>query len=94
MVPGEICLEIPFIDGQEGACVHTVTHKQRLVAAPEWRAERPKMLMLSAKYWTEIKVAWLKACRIAGPDCNVHVKSIDDVVQALDKILRSVFPTP
>lgn len=52
------------------------------------------MLMIHAKYWTEIKKAWLKACRIAGDECNVHVKSVDDVVQALDKILKSVFPTP
>lgn len=50
------------------------------------------MLMLNVKYWTEIKKDWLKACRVAGPQCNVVVDSIDKVIQALDEILKRVLP--
>lgn len=87
-----ICAEIPFVDGQEGACVWTVTQKTELIGAEEWKKMRPVMLMIDAKSWTEIKKDWLKGCRLAGPDCNVQVQSVDDVIQALDKILKTVFP--
>lgn len=89
---GEICLEIPFVDGPEGACVDTVTRESKLVNAEQWKAERPYMLMINAKYWTEIKKDWLKACRIAGPDCNVQVQSVDTAIQALDQILKKIVP--
>lgn len=90
----ELCLEIPFVDGAEAACAHTITRKTRLIGAKEWKEERPYYLMIHAKYWTDIKLDWLKACRLAGPDCNVAVKSIDDLIQALDKILKQVLPKP
>ena len=50
------------------------------------------MLMIDAKSWTEIKKDWLKACRIAGPNCNAQVDSVDAVIQALDKILGGLKP--
>ncbi len=52
------------------------------------------MLMLSAKYWTEIKKDWLKACRLAGPDCNVTVESIEKLIVTLDGLLKKFFPLP
>lgn len=85
-----ICSEIPFIDGPEGACVWTVTRKQELIGAKEWAEKRPKMLMIDAQSWTEIKKDWLKACRMAGPDCNVAVDSVDSVIKALDKVAGTV----
>lgn len=92
VTPGEICLEIPFLDAQEGACVHTVNHKASLVSAKDWAERRKTMLMIDAKYWTEIKIDWLAACRFAGPECNVYVESVDSAIQALDKILKKAFP--
>jgi len=80
------------VDGAEGACVWSQSHKKELVNASDWKLQRPTMLMIDAKSWTDIKLDWLKACRIAGPDCNVAVKSVDDVIQALDKILKTVMP--
>lgn len=85
-----ICAEIPFLDGAEGACVWTVTQKTELIDAETWAAQRPFMLMIDAKSWTEIKKDWLKACRIAGPDCNVQVESVDSVIKSLDKILSTI----
>jgi hypothetical protein len=86
----EVCAEIPFLDGAEGACHTTVVNTNRLVSKDEWAKERPYMLMIHAKYWTEIKKDWLRGCRLAGPDCNVQVESVDSVIQALDKILKGV----
>ena len=85
-----VCAEIPFLDGPEGACVWTVSHKKELVPAADWALQRPTMLMIDAKSWTEIKKDWLKACRMAGPSCNVHVQTVDDVVQALDSMAGKV----
>lgn len=85
-------MEIPFLDGPEGACVWSQSHKQELIDAATWKQKRPTMLMIDADSWTNIKLDWLKACRIAGPDCNVAVQSVDDVIQALDKILKTVMP--
>lgn len=48
------------------------------------------MLMIDAESWTEIKKDWLKACRIAGPDCNVAVDSVDSVVKKLDEIASKI----
>jgi len=87
-----ICAEIPFIDGPEGACVWTVTQKTELVNATEWSKQRPTMLMIDAKSWTEIKKDWLKACHLAGPDCNVAVDSVDKVIRALDEMVRQIQP--
>lgn len=85
-------MEIPFLDGPEGACVHTVNRKAAIVPAKEWADRRKIMLMIDARYWTEIKKDWLKACRIAGPDCNVQVNSVDTVIQELDKAAKKLFP--
>lgn len=85
-----MCAEIPFLDGPEGACVWTVSQKTELVGPIEWAKQRPTMLMIDADSWTEIKKDWLKACRIAGPQCNVIVDSVDSVVKALDEMARKV----
>jgi hypothetical protein len=69
-----------------------VNRKATLVPATAWNIRRRTMLMIDAKYWTEIKKDWLKACRIAGPNCNVQVDSVDAVIQALDKVLKAAFP--
>lgn len=92
IVPGEIFLEIPFEDGAEGAGIDVISRKTRLVPTDEWERMRPYMLMIHAKYWTEIKKSWLKACRLVGPECNVQVESVDKVILALDAILKNVFP--
>lgn len=89
---GEIGLEIPFEDGPEGVMIDVVTHETRRIDAAKWALERPLMLMIPAKYWTDIKLDWLKACRLAGPSCNVTVDSVDKVIRALDETLRKFFP--
>ena len=88
-----VCAEIPFLDGPEGACVWTVTQKTELVNAQTWASQRPLMLMIDAKSWTEIKKDWLKACRLAGSTCNVQVDSIDRVIKGLDEMVKK-FPKP
>lgn len=87
-----ICIEIPFIDGPEGACNWTVTPKPQLVNAADWKIQRKTMLMIDAVSWTQIKLDWLKACRVAGPDCNIQVDSVDSVITALDAILKDASP--
>jgi len=62
------------------------------VNAKDWAEQRPLMLMIDAKSWTEIKKDWLKACRIAGAECNVHVHSVDSVIQAIDKAVETMLP--
>lgn len=86
-----ICYEIPFLDGPEGACVETVTKKTSLISSADWVKNRPYMLMLDAKEWTKIKKDWLKACR-GNDKCNVQVQTIDDAIQALDKMSKSLDP--
>lgn len=80
------------MDAPEGVCVDTVTRVARHIPAAEWKKMRPFMLMVNAKYWTNIKIDWLKACRIAGPNCNVQVDSVDSAIQKLDQILKELFP--
>lgn len=94
MTNARVCAEIPFVDGPEGACVWTVSQKTELVNAADWQKQRPFMLMIDAESWTDIKKDWLKACRLAGPDCNVAVDSVDKVVKALDQIAGAILKTP
>lgn len=94
MTNARVCAEIPFLDGPEGACVWTVSQKTELIDAKTWAEQRPYMLMIDAKSWTDIKKDWLKACRIAGPDCNVQVDSVDKVIKAIDGIVGSVIKQP
>lgn len=68
----------------------TITRKQELISAAEWKTKRPKMLMIDAQSWTEIKKDWLKACRMSGPDCNVAVDSVDKTIKQLDQIAGAV----
>jgi len=89
-----VCLEIPFRDGPEGACANTVTHEKKLIGAEKWKSMRPFMIMIDADSWTEIKKDWLTACRMAGPDCNVAVNSVDKVVRDLDELAKKLIPRP
>lgn len=85
----EPCVEIPFIDGPEGACTNNVTHKSYLVNADEWAKQRPKMIMLRGSDWTKIKLDWLKGCRMLvrdGKSCEVALDSIDKAIQTLDQM--------
>lgn len=85
-----ICSEIPFLDGPEGACANTVTRESKLISAEDWKKMRPYMLMIHVDDWSAIRKDWLRACRIAGPDCNVQVESVDKVIKAIDKIVKSI----
>lgn len=87
-----ICTEIPFIDAPEGACQWTVSRKQELIPSEKWKEMRPKMLMIDATSWTEIKKDWLKGCRMAGPDCNVQVESVDKVIKQIDALAGAMKP--
>ena len=87
------CMEIPFLDGAEGACTNTVTHEAYLVNAEDWKELRPKMIMLRASHWSKIKLDWLKACRMLirdGGKCNIAVKSIDSAIMQLDSLIKKV----
>lgn len=89
----EPCVEIPFVDGAEGACTNTVTHQAYLVPADQWKAMRPTMIMLRASDWTKIKKDWLKGCRMLIRDqkkCNVAVDSIDSAIKQLDALIKAV----
>lgn len=85
------CVEIPFVDGSEGACVETVTRKRTLISHQDWIKQRPYMLMISSKDWTEIKKTWLKACR-GDSGCKEKLQSIDDVIQAIDGMVKNLDP--
>jgi hypothetical protein len=87
----DICVEIPFLDGAEGACVNNVTHKAYLIKSSEWLAMRPTMLMIRASDWNKIRLDWLKGCRLAIRDeakCNIAVESIDTAYKQLNSIMQ------
>ncbi len=87
---GEVCMEIPFVDAPEGACIETVTHKESLIGAAEWAKRKPFMLSIGPEFWAKIKTNWLEACRMAGPDCTTQVDSIAGLIEKLDKIAGAV----
>ena len=87
------CMEIPFVDGAEGACTNTVTHIAYLVNNKDWEEMRPTMIMLRASDWSKIKLDWLKACRMMvrdGNKCKVAVKSVDDAIMLLNDMIKTV----
>lgn len=89
----EPCVEIPFVDGAEGACTNTVNHQGYLVDAKKWAEMRPTMIMIRASDWTKIKKDWLKGCRMLirdGERCNVAVDSVDKAINKLDEIAKKV----
>lgn len=91
----QICLEIPFKDGPEGACTTTVSHSPTIIKNQDWTKLRPTMLMIKASEWSKIRKYWLKACRYAqadGESCNIAVDSIDKAVKDLDKAIDLVMP--
>lgn len=88
------CVEIPFIDAPEGACIWTTSHREELVTAEDWAKERPFQIILRSSDWAKIKVAWLQACRMAGPDCTTQVESIATLVERLDGIAGRVLNAP
>lgn len=87
------CIEIPFLDGAEGACTNTLTHKAYIVPHEQWEKMRPHMIMLRASDWTEIKKDWLKGCRMLikdGQRCNVAVESVDSAIRSLDSLAETI----
>lgn len=86
----EVCVEIPFTDAPEGACVNTTTYKVRLIDAKTWAIRRRTMVMVDSKDWSKIKLEWKKACRVAGEQCNVQLDSVDRMLKGLDNILETV----
>lgn len=86
----EVCVEIPFTDAPEGACVNTTTRKVRVVDAKTWALRRRTMVMVDSKDWSKIKLEWKKACRVAGEQCNIQLDSVDRMIKGLDNILETV----
>lgn len=87
--------EIPFVDKPEGVFVHTIKPIEGTIAADDWAKLRPFLLCVDDEGWAAIKLNWLKACRMMGKKCNIEVDSIDKLIQALDKIARSILePVP
>ena len=84
----EVCVEIPFTDAPEGACVNTTTYKVRLIDAKTWAIRRKTMVMVDSKDWSKIKLEWKKACRVAGEQCNIQLESVDRMIQGLDNVLE------
>jgi len=86
-------VEIPFLDGAEGACTNTVTHKAYLVGNEKWEKIRPHMIMIRASDWTKIKKDWLRGCRMVMKDggrCNVAVNSVDSAIQSLNSVAEAI----
>ena len=86
----EVCVEIPFVDAPEGACVNTTTHKIRLIDAKNWALRRRTMVMVDSKDWSKIKLEWKKACRVAGEQCNIQLESVDRMIQGLDQVVEMI----
>lgn len=82
--------EIPFLDAPEAAFIETLSHKEGLLGPDAWEAKRPFTLCVDDAGWAQIKLHWLKACAIAGPDCNVMVDSVDQLVRQLDQLAKQV----
>ena len=80
--------ELPFADAPEALEVWTMSDRERIVPPAEWKEIRPFMLMIPPETWAEIKKGWLKACRIAGPDCAHEVESVDHFIKELDDIVK------
>ena len=89
----EICAEIPFIDGPEGACADT-QNKSRIIPAGDWAQKRPFMIMISAEQWVEIKKSWKKACHTLGPQCDTVLESADKAIIALQKMQEQMMRIP
>lgn len=83
----EICVEIPFQDGPEGACSLTTESKARLVDAETWEKEKPLMILIHSKYWSEVKLFLKKSCRYANKEeqgsCETRVDSMDSAIMGL-----------
>jgi len=86
-----VCMEIPFIDGAEGACSWTVNGKSHLISHNKWVKIRPTMIMIESKYWSQIRLEWKKACRLAGQECNIALDSVDSTIKSLDNLLNQYF---
>lgn len=89
----QVCVEIPFVDGAEGACTTTVTHESELYSAKEWAAMRPTLISVPAKSWSEIRKSWLQACHTPGLDtqnCEWAPNSIGQSIEELDGIAKTV----
>lgn len=82
--------EIPFKDAPEAVFVETKSHKEGLITAQQWLSIREVVVCVDDNGWATIKQGWLAACRMAGPDCDVMVNSVDQLVRKLDGIAKTV----
>lgn len=83
--------EIPFTDCPEGIYVESLTKKTGLISCKEWAKMRPYMIMVDPEGKKQIFNQWSEACRFAGKKkCNVHLNSVRDVVETIDKIAGQV----
>jgi hypothetical protein len=85
-----VCHEIPFLDAPEGACIWSASHKEELISAGAWAKLRPYQLIIDPDGWRAIKTGWLQACRMAGPNCQTQVDSIDSLIKAIDGVASGV----
>lgn len=86
-------MEIPFVDGREGACGTTITKQKRIILTETWEKQRPHMLMIHADQWSEIRKSWKKACRLAvanGQECNAQLDSVDSAIRGLDDLIKAI----
>lgn len=82
--------ELPFSDSPEALEVWTLRDDYRILPTEVWLEMRPYMLMIPPETWTQIKKSWLKACILAGPDCEQEVQSVDNFISGLDSIVKKI----
>lgn len=80
--------ELPFGDEPEALEVWTLRDDYKILPTEVWLEMRPYMLMIPPETWTAIKKSWLKACIMAGPDCEQEMQSIDNFIKQLDGIVE------
>lgn len=81
--------ELPF--SGKALEVYTVSDKYRILEKSEWDAIRPWGLVIMPQGWAEIKKSWLRACLIAGRQCQQHVEAVGDFVDYLDNLFEKVY---
>jgi len=85
--------EIPFKDCPEAVYISLVSRQKGLVKCEDWKKMRPFMVMIDPEGKKDIFNQWSEACRWStykGDQCNVSLKSVQEVIMALDKIAGKV----
>lgn len=82
--------EIPFRDCAEGVYVESVSRLKGFIPCKEWTRKRPFMIMIDPDGKKEIFKQWNKACRYAGEDCEIQLKSVMEMAEKLDKIAETI----